>query len=601
MLQGMIDADSVFDEVCALQAEGQYLVAHDRAAAALEAGADHDGLRHRAVLVLAQAGASRSALRLFKRLGMDRIAWPEIAALGARLVKDQALLEGVPGAAQAAEEAYFTLWRRSGEAWHGVNAAAMALLDGAPDRAKARVAALGPLPDTGDYWAAATLAEASLLQGDVQACADWLTIAETRAGGDLNMRRTTRRQLRWELRLLGTDPAAAAALLELLRVPASVHFCGAIPRGPDASDPAPEAALRAQLGPALQGVRFGFGSLAAGADIVIAEMLLDAGAALTLVLPYPPDPFAAASVLLAGEGWVTRFQACLARAATVRVLEAAPQDDQDFAMASRRAMGLARLHARAIDGAAWQVAVPHGGSGRAAAVTAAAADTTSPCCDGGETVSAAAAAAGTAADIRCWRASGGKTRILASPWQKADGGARPPPPERVLKSVLFGDLPGFGNLDDKELTAFYAGPMRAVGRLVHHAAYRNAWGDAVQLVFGGVAETALCALAIQRALSADALEGWGLPPSLLPRLALDFGPLRPVEDAVQGVAKFAGRVMTRAARIEPVTPPGLVYATEAFACEVALLPDPPVACDYAGLVPTAKAFGTLPLYAVRGV
>ena len=39
--------------------------------------------------------------------------------------------------ARAAETAYGKLWRRSGEGWHGVNAAAMAPLSGAPERAYA--------------------------------------------------------------------------------------------------------------------------------------------------------------------------------------------------------------------------------------------------------------------------------------------------------------------------------------------------------------------------------------------------------------------------------------------------------------------------------
>ena len=57
--------------------------------------------------------------------------------------------------------------------------------------------------------------------------------------------------------------------------------------------------------------------------------------------------------------------------------------------------------------------------------------------------------------------------------------------------------------------------------------------------------------------------------------------------------------MTRASRIEPVTPPGLVYATEAFACQIALMPSAPVVCDYAGQVSLAKNFGILPLYIIR--
>ncbi len=113
------------------------------------------------------------------------------------------------------------------------------------------------------------------------------------------------------------------------------------------------------------------------------------------------------------------------------------------------------------------------------------------------------------------------------------------------------------------------------------------------------AAAALCAFRLRTVASAAGLAARGLPASLAPRLALDFGGLHPVFDAVQQVAKFAGRVMTRAARIEPVTPAGLIYATEAFACEIALMNDPPVACDHAGQMRLAKDFGTVPLYVVR--
>jgi len=168
---------------------------------------------------------------------------------------------------------------------------------------------------------------------------------------------------------------------------------------------------------------------------------------------------------------------------------------------------------------------------------------------------------------------------------------------------LFADLPKFSALDDAALAAFYAGPMVAMGEVVESAAplYRNAWGDAVQLVFDDPVAAARCALALRDALSPSALEGMGFSRAQSPRLALDFGGLHPVFDAVQGVEKFAGRAMTRASRIEPVTPPGSIYATEAFACEIALRLSSGLGLDYAGIVPAAKNFGDLPLYAVRGL
>ncbi len=75
---------------------------------------------------------------------------------------------------------------------------------------------------------------------------------------------------------------------------------------------------------------------------------------------------------------------------------------------------------------------------------------------------------------------------------------------------------------------------------------------------------------------------------------MDFGPLVPVYDAVCAGREVFRPVECRASAHRPVTPPGRIFATEAFACEVTLLPPGTgLACDYAGRIPTAKAFGSL--------
>jgi hypothetical protein len=167
---------------------------------------------------------------------------------------------------------------------------------------------------------------------------------------------------------------------------ATIHYCGLIPGAP-----ADETALRARLAADLENVGFAFGGLAAGADIVAVEMLLARGAAVTLILPFPPPIYLDRSVRPAGLDWEPRFHACLAQA-PVRVLQPAPIDDLDYALASRRAMGLARLHARRVAGPCWQLAIWDGAGGPGPA--------------------------GTAADVAAWRHSGGRTHILASPWPR---------------------------------------------------------------------------------------------------------------------------------------------------------------------------------------
>lgn len=568
--------DSVLAEIRTAEAAGLVLSAHDRAMTALADHPDNRILAHRAVLNLARAGATAMALELFQALGLGEEKDPEIAGLGARLFKDVAL-EAPPESREPllrrAARRYAELWETSELGWHGVNAAALALLAGRREKAAQIAGALlGAHRDIGDYWSAATEAEALLIVGETEAAQRALARAEQRAGGDLAARATTRRQMRREIRVLGLDPA----MLDALHVPATLHYCGHMPRPGD--EAGPELALSARIRDVLSAEHVGaaFGGLAAGFDIMMAEALVARGVKPRVILPCPPADYARVSVAPSGERWMRRFEHILPLC-ELTVLDEPPFSGDDFhiAMASRRAMGLARLHARNLDGRAVQVAAWDGGAARGAA--------------------------GTAADVAAWEAAGGRRIDLGWPWPRdtvtTDGpsGAR-----RRLMAVLFGDLAGFGALDDSGLDAFYNGPLAAMGRATddHAPAYRNCWGDAVQLAFTEVTRAADCAFALRAALAS--LAESGLPDTLAPRIALDFGPLLPVFDGVQRADKFAGRAMTRAARIEPVTPPRRIHCTEGFACEVALLPRRSgLRCDYAGRIPTAKGFGILPLYALR--
>ncbi len=57
--------------------------------------------------------------------------------------------------------------------------------------------------------------------------------------------------------------------------------------------------------------------------------------------------------------------------------------------------------------------------------------------------------------------------------------------------------------------------------------------------------------------------------------------------------------VNRAARIEPITPPGQVYASEAFAALSAVRCPDSFVCEYVGQTPLAKGYGTFPAYHVR--
>src|SRR5262249_13321862 len=138
------------------------------------------------------------------------------------------------------------------------------------------------------------------------------------AADDFAALAVTRRQLRLVCEARQIDDA----LLDPLEPPLVLHYCGhradvdaCSPR----FSPSVEAAVvedgRGFL--AARGVGFGYGSLASGADIIVAEALLDHGAELHVVLPFASDDFDRVSVASAGRGWSDRFAACLNRASSV--------------------------------------------------------------------------------------------------------------------------------------------------------------------------------------------------------------------------------------------------------------------------------------------
>ncbi len=92
-----------------------------------------------------------------------------------------------------------------------------------------------------------------------------------------------------------------------------------------------------------------------------------------------------------------------------------------------------------------------------------------------------------------------------------------------------------------------------------------------------------------------------MPADLSLRIALHAGPVYEFDDPITGSRTYGGTHVSRAARIEPITPAGQVYASEAFAALAAACRTSSFSCDYVGQTPLAKGYGTLPTYHVRPI
>lgn len=575
------------DRVAALIRRGEILAAYDIARAALEAGKTSREVAYAAVLCLARSGAVDFARAEYVRLGLDQADDADAVALGARLLKDVALAARGPrraAFARASIRRYEALFQRFGGLYGAINAATMTLVAGDPEGARARaVRALdipSPLGLTGEaaYYEIASRAEARFLMGQLDAAREKMAVAISHAPQAYAAHASTLRQLDMLCRETGVDPAWLAPF----RPPLCAHFTGHI-LGPADDGARPDCALRRQVDQVLkaQRVGFGYGSLAAGADIVFAEALMAAGAELHVVLPVGRDSFVDVSVAPFGAEWVARFERCLAAATSIRYASHDPYlgDDQVFAYSSQVAMGCAVLRAQTLSTEAIQLAV----------------------WDGHETHGLA----GVAYDLAYW-ARGGRRRAVI-PIDRAPPLRQPPqdagePPRRAMKAMLFADVQGFGALRDDQIPAFIETVMGrmagAVAGLAAPPTHIETWGDGLFLVFDQPIDAALAALALLEAHKALDLRALGLPRSLGLRVAGHYGPVHLRTHPLTQAPAVIGTHVVVAARIEPDVAPGSAGISEALAGALATFHGDRVACGYVGRTQGRKGFPATPIFSL---
>ena len=568
---------------------GELLSAFDVAERGLEEYPADVWLQHRAVLALARAGSTDEALRRFESYGLASVGTEDVQALRARIAKDVAL--AVPGAERQREAAhaaalYRDIFEATGGYYSGINAATLTLLAGDEDEAHRlalRVLEALRSEDPDSYYVAASEAEAALVLGREDQARAALSRAAATHGGDYGALSTTRRQLRLVCEASALDPD----VLSEIAGRSVVHFCGhrIAPPGVDGRFPAAaEATVAAQIAADVAADPPGsaYGALASGADILCAEALLDADAELHVVLPFAVEEFVQSSVADGGPGWVERFQRCMDAATSISFAtdDAYLGDDVLYRYGTELAMGLALLRARFLDAPVRQIAIWDGGQ------------------SGG--------AAGTAIDVATWTRHGHPVTVIAPtdgpPFDAPEPIRRGDDNGRVVRAMLFADVRGFSKLTDEQLPRFAEHVLGALaevlGRHADAISYRNTWGDAVYAVLTDVVSAAACALEMQEAMEAIDLDACGLPGHLALRLGAHVGPVFSIRDPVLGAASYMGSHVSRTARIEPVTPPGAVYATEPFAAALEL-EHGEFGFDYVGHIPAAKDFGRLRMYRLR--
>ena len=123
----------------------------------------------------------------------------------------------------------------------------------------------------------------------------------------------------------------------------------------------------------------------------------------------------------------------------------------------------------------------------------------------------------------------------------------------------------------------------------------NTWGDALYVVFAQAEEGADLRWPA-RTHGRDRLDGAGPGRSSQIRIALHAGPVFCGFDPIMGRDNYFGSSVTKTARIEPVTPPGAIYASENFVATLAAAGQDQYAFEYMGRLELAKGYGESRIY-----
>jgi class 3 adenylate cyclase len=449
----------------------------------------------------------------------------------------------------------------------------------------------------------ATIAETLVILGDLDGAKQAYRAAVAVAGGNLHALSSTRKQARVLSRHLHDR---ADFFDECFPIPKLVIFSGhmidapdrRIPRFPAGKEDEVRKLLEKQLEVMNAGI--GFASAACGSDILFLEAMLARGGAIHIVLPWPAEEFVKTSVDLDDKGtWNKRFEAVLARATSVRILGQLymPGSAIGFEYCNLAVNGLARVFARSLDLDISPLAVWDGFVG---------------------------GPGGTGSFVRYWRSQRVAVKIVpivtlapsmlvdsqtsetddADPgdefeiWVRASG-------RQEIKAIMFADVVGYSKLPETVIPKYVAQFNQRVSRLIAESSSSpinvNTWGDGLFFVFSGAEDAGRFGLDLRDLVVKTDWVDLGLPHNLSIRIAVHAGPVYVNFDPIVRQMTFTGAHVSRAARIEPITHVGEVFASEEFAALAAADQSKGFTCDLVGTTALAKSYGLFRIYSLERV
>lgn len=401
------------------------------------------------------------------------------------------------------------------------------------------------------FWRAIYAASLALEAGDADTAVE--QFAAARGLSRATSHRTTVIRDLLDLYAAAT-PDAPEALAQLFKPPRIVVFSGAAFDRPDAPAQCPASAegairdaIRGKL--AEMDAEIGYSSASCGSDLLFIEAMLERDAEVNIVLPFAREDFERERVAYVDPVWVRRFDIALKLASSVTYATPGPFLGDEV---------LYRFGNQALQGAAIMRGRQFGVDPDLLTVW----DMT----PGGEI-------GGVSDFIDQW-ADMMRLHIIDL------DDLRPMPPaapavkiphmitgSREIRALMMSDIVGSSRVTEAQMPLYAGFLNRIAAELAAKApapTFANTWGDAVFATSPSAVELATYALALKAAvLEFGGLEG-ALETPLGMRISLNAGPVLETDDNIAGRLGNFGAEIVRAARIEPVTTPNQIYATDPF-------------------------------------
>lgn len=167
------------------------------------------------------------------------------------------------------------------------------------------------------------------------------------------------------------------------------------------------------------------------------------------------------------------------------------------------------------------------------------------------------------------------------------------------RSILFMDVSGWSKLSASEIHAYATKGLQALSHRLEGYDFINTWGDSIVATFESAKTAAEMALRIQE-FFANSYPESGVSSGLTCRVSLHLGEIICCRNALRKEYDIFGEAVHVAARLEPVTAPGAIFCTQAFADRLREVQGSAPKAWQLGQLELAKCFGRVEVFAVTG-